>query len=101
VDTKRFPEIAKAVGHKYVRRVAKPGGGYRYIYKEPKSEEEKKRTETWKKLDRVAERLVDMYRVAPEMAKEVLNSIYTKDEVDRVVGMIGTKLKLRRMVGKK
>lgn len=35
-----FLEIAKAIrgeraGHKYIRRVAKPGGGYSYVYKEP------------------------------------------------------------------
>lgn len=36
INTYTFPEIAKAVGaHKYVRRVAVPGGGYRYVYKEP------------------------------------------------------------------
>jgi hypothetical protein len=37
MNTQQFPEIAKAVGAqrggKYLKRVAKPGGGYRYIYK--------------------------------------------------------------------
>jgi hypothetical protein len=39
MDTARFPEIAKAVGAqrggKYIKRIPKPGGGYRYVYAEP------------------------------------------------------------------
>lgn len=38
MDTQQFPEIAKAVGAqrggKYLKRIPKPGGGYRYVYKE-------------------------------------------------------------------
>jgi hypothetical protein len=36
MNTQQFPEIAKAVqrGGKYLKRVPKPGGGYRYVYKE-------------------------------------------------------------------
>jgi hypothetical protein len=30
----RFPEIAKAVTHKYLRKIPLPGGGYRYVYAE-------------------------------------------------------------------
>lgn len=34
MNTSAFPEIAKAVqrGGKYIKRVPKPGRGYRYIY---------------------------------------------------------------------
>lgn len=38
--TSRFPRIAKAVGAqrggKYLRRIPRPGGGYTYVYAEPK-----------------------------------------------------------------
>lgn len=40
MNTEEFPEISKAVGaHKYIKRVLKVGGGYRYIYEQPKGEE--------------------------------------------------------------
>ena len=32
MDTAQFPEIAKAVGGKYLKRIPKPGGGYKYVY---------------------------------------------------------------------
>lgn len=38
MNKSKFPEIVKAVGAqrggKYLKRVPKPGGGYRYVYKE-------------------------------------------------------------------
>lgn len=42
MNTAQFPEILKAVGGqkggKYLKRIPKPGGGYRYIYEQPKGE---------------------------------------------------------------
>ena len=37
MNTSEFPEIAKAVGHKYLKRVPLAGGGYRYVYHDPKT----------------------------------------------------------------
>lgn len=95
----RFPEIAKAVGAKYLKRIPKAGGGYRYIYKEPKSEKAKEYKE--KQMSQIADKLINIYRGSPEMAKQILSGIYSEEKQRRIIGMIEARIKLRGMVGGK
>jgi hypothetical protein len=54
--------LAKGAGHKYIRRVPKPGGGYRYYYAQAAAA----RTATKGESVRVGDKVVEIGEVTPE-----------------------------------
>ena len=102
MNTLQFPEIAKAVGGqrggKYLKRIPKPGGGYRYVYKET----EGKGSETRKRVAADAVNKLRKERWSPEgAAGAVLKVMKERPELENakeIVGAARKELKTEQMI---